>query len=119
VAIGETPTSACLREPAGLADTPAPPPTDDRPVHYRLEVAKPEAMVVGCSEVGGLPIAAPPGRGTIVVELDPPLRVEGPFAPGQRHVLQVIDFPALDPATRHWRWAEPQPAAAAHGADAS
>ena len=70
-------------------------------------------MVIGCSEVGGLPIAAPPGRGTIVVELDPPLRVEATFAAGRRHVLQVIDFPALDPATRHWRWLDAQAAAAA------
>ena len=45
-----------------------------------------------------------PGRGTVVVELDPPLRVEAYFAPGRRHVLQVVDFPALDPETRHWRW---------------
>jgi hypothetical protein len=82
-------------------------------VHYRLEVAQPEPMVIGCSEVGGLPIAAPAGRGTVVVELDPPLRVEATFAPGRRHVLQVIDFPALDPATRHWRWLDAQPVATA------
>ncbi len=113
VAIGETQAPACLREPTGLAESLTPPPTADRPVHYRLEVAQPEPTVIGCSEVGGLPIAAPPGRGTVVVELDPPLRVEATFAPGRRHVLQVIDFPALDPATRHWRWLDSQPAATA------
>jgi hypothetical protein len=113
VAIGDTQAPACLREPTGLAESLTPPPTADRPVHYRLEVTKPEPMVIGCSEVGGLPIAAPAGRGTIVVELDPPLRVEATFAPGRRHVLQVIDFPALDPATRHWRWLDSRPAAAA------
>jgi hypothetical protein len=113
VAIGDTQAPACLREPTGLAESLTPPPTTDRPVHYRLEVAKPEPMVIGCSEVGGLPIAAPAGRGTIVVELDPPLRVEATFAAGRRHVLQVIDFPALDPATRHWRWVDAQSAAAA------
>jgi hypothetical protein len=104
VAIGDTPAPACLREPTGLADSLPPPKSVDRPVHYRLEVSKPEPMVVGCSDVGGLPVAAPAGRGTVVVELDPPLRVEAYFAPGKRHVLQVIDFPALDPETRHWRW---------------
>ena len=113
VAIGDAQAPACLREPTGLAESLTAPPTADRPVHFRLEVAKPEPMVIGCSEVGGLPIAAPPGRGTIVVELDPPLRVEATFAAGRRHVLQVIDFPALDPATRHWRWLDAQAAAAA------
>jgi hypothetical protein len=111
VAIGDAQAPACLREPTGLAETLVPPQTSDRPVHYRLEVAKPEPMVIGCSEAGGLPIAAPPGRGTIVVELDPPLRVEATFVPGRRHVLQVIDFPALDPATRHWRWLDAESAA--------
>src|SRR6185503_19289237 len=78
----------------------------DHPVHFRVEVAKPEPMVIGCSEVGGLPIAAPVGRGTVVVELDPPLRVEATFAPGRHQILQVLDFPALDPQTRHWRWVD-------------
>ena len=112
VAIGDAPVPACLREPTGLAETLPPPPTQDQPVHYRIEVSKPEPMVIGCSEVGGLPIAAPPGRATVVVELDPPLRVEATFAPGRRHVLQVLDFPALDPATRHWRWRDSRTAAA-------
>jgi VWA domain-containing protein len=112
VVIGGAQAPACLRESTGLAETLPPPATSDKPVHYRLEVAKPEPMVVGCSEVGGLPIAAPAGRGTVVVELDPPLRVEATFAPGRRHVLQVIDFPALDPATRHWRWLDAHPAPA-------
>ena len=106
VAIGDTPAPACLREPTGLAETLPPPKSVAQPVHFRLEVSKPEPMVVGCSDAGGLPVAAPPGRGTVVVELDPPLRVEGTFAPGKRHVLQVIDVPTLDPETRHWRWVE-------------
>ena len=104
VAIGDTQAPACLREPTGLADSLPPPATVDRAVHYRLEVEKPEPMVVGCSEVGGLPIAAPPGRGTIVIDLDPPLRVDATFAPGHHQILQVLDFPTLDPQTRHWRW---------------
>jgi hypothetical protein len=116
VAIGEMQVPACLRETTGLAENlPPPASTTDRPVHFRIEVSKPEPMVVGCSDVGGLPVAAPAGRGTVVVELDPPLRVEAYFAPGRRHVLQVLDFPALDPGTRHWRWldASPQPEPAA------
>jgi len=113
VAIGDAEVPACLKEPTGLAETMNPPPTADRSVHYRLELATPEPMIVGCSEVGGPPIAAPAGRGTVVVELDPPLRVDATFAPGRHHVLQVIDFPALDPATRHWRWLETPLAASA------
>jgi hypothetical protein len=104
VAIGEMQVPACLRETTGLAESLPPPTTSDAPVHFRVEVTKPEPMVVGCSDAGGLPVAAPAGRGTVVVELDPPLRVEAYFAAGRRHVLQVLDFPALDPSTRHWRW---------------
>jgi len=70
-------------------------------------------MVVGCSDAGGLPVAVPAGRGTVVVELDPPLRVEAYFAAGRRHVLHVLDFPALDPETRHWRWLDENPPAPA------
>ena len=113
VAIGEMQVPACLRETTGLAEGLPPPATADAPVHFRIEVAKPEPMVVGCSDAGGLPVAAPVGRGTVVVELDPPLRVEAYFAAGRRHVLQILDFPALDPETRHWRWVEGQPEAAA------
>lgn len=107
VALGEMPVPACLRDTTGLAETLPPPPIADRPVHFRIEVAKPEPLVVGCSDAGGVPVAAPVGRGTVVVELDPPLRVDAYFAAGRRHVLQVIDFPALDPKTRHWRWTDP------------
>jgi von Willebrand factor type A domain len=113
VALGDASVPACLREPTGIAETLAPPPSADRTVHFRLEVEDPEPIVIGCSEVGGLPIAAPAGRGTIVVELDPPLRVEATFAPGRVRVLEVIDFPALDPSTRHWRWREESPGAEA------
>lgn len=113
VAIGETQAPACLREPTGLAESLPPPRSVERPVHFRLEKSEPEPMVVGCSNAGGLPIAAPAGRGTVVVELEPPLRVEAYFAPGQRHVLQVLDFPTLDPATRHWRWLDAPPDASA------
>jgi hypothetical protein len=113
VAIGEMQVPACLRDTTGLAESLPPPPTADRPVHFRIEVAKPEPMVVGCSDAGGLPVAAPVGRGTVVVELDPPLRVETYFAAGRRHVLPVLDFPALDPQTRHWRWADTDPETAA------
>jgi len=113
VAIGEMQVPACLRETTGLAESLPPPTSSDAPVHFRIEVAKPEPMVVGCSDAGGLPVATPAGRATVVVELDPPLRVEAYFAAGRRHVLQVLDFPALDPETRHWRWLDAKPEAAA------
>jgi len=100
---------ACLREPAGLAENAPPPIPPAPPLHFRLEVSQPEPMVVGCSDVGGLPVAAPPGPVTVVVDLDPPLRVEGRFDPGARRLLQVLDFPLLDPPTRQWRWIELPP----------
>ena len=113
VAIGEMQVPACLRDTTGLAEGLPPPTNADAPVHFRIEVATPEPMVVGCSDAGGVPVAAPAGRGTVVVELDPPLRVEASFAAGRRHVLQVLDFPALEPETRHWRWVEPKSEATA------
>jgi hypothetical protein len=104
VAIGDARVPACLREPSGLAETLPPSEEADRTVHFRIEVEDPEPMVAGCSDAGGLPVAVPPGPGTVVVELDPPLRVGAHFASGRRHVLQVLDFPSLDPPRRHWRW---------------
>ncbi len=104
VAIGDRRVPACLREPSGLAETLPPTETADQLTHYRIEVERPERMVAGCSDAGGLPVAVPAGPGTVVVELDPPLRVGAYFAPGRRHVLQVLDFPSLSPPRRHWRW---------------
>ena len=34
-------------------------------------------------------------------------RVERNFPPGARVVLEVLDFPALDPPERRWRWQAP------------
>jgi len=106
VAIGEAQVPACLREPAGLSENAPPPIPPTPPVHFRLEVSEPEPMVVGCSDAGGLPVAVPPGAATVVVDLDPPLRVDAQLDPGARRRLQVLDFPLLDPPTRQWRWVE-------------
>ena len=104
VAIGDAPAPECLSEPGGLVGVDPPPPFVPEPVVFRLEVSRPEPMTVGCSVAGGLPIAVTGGRATVVVDLDPPLRVEAYFAPGRRHVLQVVDFPMLEPPERQWRW---------------
>ena len=45
-----------------------------------------------------------PGAAAVVVQLDPPLRIVRNFNPGTRWVLQVLDFPGLDPPERQWRW---------------
>ena len=108
VALGETPAPACLSEPKGLVDL-APPPPARTDVHVRVEAQKPEPRVVGCSEAGGLPIEVPPGENAVVVALDPPLRLEANFSPGKRYVLQVLDFPSMDPPTRDWRWVRQPP----------
>jgi hypothetical protein len=104
VAIGENRVPACLREPSGLAESVPPFESEDRSTHFQIELEEPEPMLAGCSNAGGLPVAVPPGPGTVVVELDPPLRVGAYFEAGRRHVLQILDFPGLDPARRHWRW---------------
>jgi hypothetical protein len=44
-----------------------------------------------------------------VLQLDPPLRLDRSFAPGSRWQLDVLDFPALDPPVREWRWRELPP----------
>ena len=106
VVIGSAEVPECLREPAGLAQNAPPPVQEPVRTQYRIELKDPEPLVVGCSSVGGPPVAAPAGRGTVVVDLEPPLRVDAYFAPGRDHVLQVLDFPTLDPPTRHWRWKE-------------
>lgn len=109
VAIGDRPVPACLAQPGGLAESVPPPRAAAQPLKFRVEVSDPEPMVVGCSETGGLPVAAPKGPGTVVVELDPPLRVDARFQPGGRQVLQVLDFPLLDPPARRWRWVDLPP----------
>ncbi|MEM7411022.1 MAG: hypothetical protein AAF430_12365 [Myxococcota bacterium] len=108
VALGSTAEPACLSEPKGLVDL-APPPPAKTNVHVRVEAQEPEPRVVGCSEAGGLPIQVPPGKNAVVVDLDPPLRLEANFSPGKRYVLQVLDFPSMDPPTRDWRWLNQPP----------
>ena len=103
--IGTAPVPACLEEARQAVS--APPGTlGARGVSFRLERSGPEPVELGRSLTGGPPVAVPHGRGTVVVDLDPPLRVEAYFAPGRDHVLQVLEFPALDPPTRRWRWKE-------------
>jgi len=106
VVIGNAPVPACLHD-AGAVAVDLPPLGREKPgARYCIEVTDPEPLVAGCSAAGGPPVAAPTGRGTVVVELDPPLRVDAYFAPGRDLMLQVLDFPALDPPTRQWRWRE-------------
>jgi len=120
VAIGARPAPACLAEPEpdALAPPPAPAPPRQRPPSFRVIQREPESLVVGCSDAGGLPVAVSPGPGAVAVALEPPLRVEKIFDPGTHHVLQVLDFPALDPPARKWRWVDtPLPGAPAPVAD--
>jgi len=59
---------------------------------------------VAWGEAGGVPARIEPGLLTVVVEFDPPLRVKRTIAPGERWLLQVLEFPAIDPWARRWRW---------------
>ena len=104
VVIGARPVPACLE---GLeAPVPEAPlvARQRAPVHYRLELRDPSPVVVGCSDAGGTPVAAPVGPATVVVELDPPMRIDGHFVSGRDYLLQILDFPSLEPHTRRWRW---------------
>jgi len=120
VAIGARPAPACLTAPAAVAERPAPPPPRRRPPMFRVIQREPESLVVGCSEAGGIPVAVKPGPGAVVVDLDPPLRVEKIFDPSHHHRLQVLDFPSLDPPVRKWRWLDTpvsEPPSVGAGAD--
>ena len=63
-----------------------------------------EPPITHCGEINGATLAIPPGSGTLTLDLEPPLRIARSFPPGSDVVLQVIDFPALDPPVRRWRW---------------
>jgi hypothetical protein len=78
-----------------------------------VERTGPDPAILVCGESGGLPVELAPGPADVVVKLDPPLRISRSFEPGTRWVLQVLDFPDLDPPERQWRWlADPAPVAA-------
>jgi hypothetical protein len=49
-------------------------------------------------------VAVGPGVARLVVGLEPPLVLERGFPAASRWVLEIVDFPALDPPARHWRW---------------
>ena len=84
------------------------------PVDFHVESTGADAAVLVCGESGGLPVEMLSGPSAVVVKLDPPLRLERSFPPGTRWLLQVLDFPALDPPERQWRWLDdgPPPVAA-------
>ena len=114
VLIGDTEAPPCL---AGLSapeleGAPVPWSTSQR-AHFRVESTGDDPAILVCGETGGLPVQMEPGPKSILVELDPPLRIERNFTPGTRWVLQVLDFPNLDPPERQWRWLAEKPPVAA------
>jgi hypothetical protein len=105
VVIGDGTPPACLAEiaQARAASVPAAwQPPAAIPFHVEAESLDPSLRL--CGEAQAHPVPVPPGRGTVVVQLDPPLRVERRFEPGTRWRLDVIDFPQLDPPVREWEW---------------
>jgi hypothetical protein len=119
IVIGDALVPACLSEyrevkatgpPAGAASAPQP----------RFHIEEPTLGVpaaVAWGRAGGAPVRVEPGPLTVVIEFDPPLRVERTIAPGDRWLLQVLEFPAIDPWARRWRWSRlPEPSPAVGGA---
>jgi hypothetical protein len=110
VHIGSAPAPDCLAdvthgEPEG---PPVPWPTA-APVRFHVERRGADPAILVCGESGGLPVEVGPGSADVVVNLDPPLRVPRDFVAGTRWVLQVLDFPGLDPPERLWRWQAESP----------
>ncbi|HEX5066546.1 MAG TPA: hypothetical protein VFY49_10555 [Myxococcota bacterium] len=103
VVLGPAPAPSCLGQ-LELPRVAVEPARTAGPVEFCVERAGPEAAVWGCSKAGGLPVAAPPSAARVVVRLDPPLVVERSFPAETRWVLEVLDFPALGPGERQWRW---------------
>jgi len=103
VVLGTAPVPECLAE---IEATPprVPLAAPQHSVGFRVERLGREPAVVGCSEAGGLPVAIAPGTARLVVALDPPLVLERSFPANSRWALEIVDFPALDPPARHWRW---------------
>jgi hypothetical protein len=105
VLIGEVEAPDCIAEASGGRRDVVPVPWQRAAqVPFHVESVGAEPAVVVCGEAGGLPVQVPSGTAGVVVQLDPPLRVEHGFRPGERWVLQVLDFPGLDPKERQWRW---------------
>lgn len=105
VLIGSVEAPPCIAEVRGRHLDAMPVPWQrGAPVAFHVESTSPEPAVMACSEAGGLPVQVPKGSAAVVVKLDPPLRVKRRFRPGTRWVLQVLDFPGLDPQERQWRW---------------
>lgn len=73
-------------------------------VPFHVESAGADPAILVCGKTGGLPVQLAAGPAAVVVDLDPPLRVERSFVSDTRWVLQVLDFPGLDPPERQWRW---------------
>ena len=110
VVIGEATPPACLVE-ISQSDLASPPRGWAGDARVRFHVSSPslDPGLHLCGEAHSHAIPVPPGRATVVVQLDPPLRVARSFAPGSRWQLEVLDFPALDPPVREWRWQELPP----------
>lgn len=82
------------------------------PPRFRVETlgSAGTRRVLARGRADGTPVHAPGGRAAIVVELEPELRVAPVvLAPGVVGRLRVLDFPALDPPAREWRF-EREPA---------
>jgi hypothetical protein len=103
VVLGDATVPPCLAD-VQLNPSRFAPPQARKAVGYRVERLGDQAAVWASSEVGGLPVALPGGAARLRVALQPPLVVEREFEPGERWVLEVVDFPALDLGERQWRW---------------
>jgi hypothetical protein len=116
VVVGGVAVPACVSELARRESVDAASDWPSRgPVGFHVESTGADAAVLVCGESGGLPVEVLSGPSAVVVKLDPPLRVERSFPPGTRWLLQVLDFPALEPPERHWRWRDDGPLPVAAG----
>lgn len=110
VVIGDAQPPACLAELAARDHTRPPAgwgPAEPVPFHVSSPSLEPGLRL--CADAQTLAMPVPPGRATVVVRLDPPLRLERSFPAGSRWQLEVLDFPALDPPVREWHWRELPP----------
>jgi hypothetical protein len=106
IVMGSAEVPACLAEslesaPADPAQASAPP----APVDFSVESG---AAGGGSNAVHGVAdgpaVTLAPGHGTLVLQLDPPFRIDRQYPAGADLVLQVLDFPNRVPPVRRWRW---------------
>jgi Ca-activated chloride channel family protein len=109
VVVSGAPVPRCLAGlvagggPRAAAEAPPPAPAVRIETHPTWSAGPPRVLVRGRAD--GTPLAVPEGPVLVVIEMSAPALI-GPMRLDAftRTRVRVLDFPALDPPVREWRW---------------